>query len=75
MVSYIILMVMDVCLIQCDFLCYFVKKVILLFLDFFKKSNYSEPSLLYFSFNSGSLKPRNLDEFNFILMGLSQVLI
>ena len=44
MVSYIILMVMDVCLIQCDFLCYFVKKVILLFLDFLKKSNYSEPS-------------------------------
>ena len=45
MVSYIILMVMDVCLIQCDFICYFVKKVILLFLDFLKKSNYSEPSL------------------------------
>ena len=46
MVSYIILMVMDVCLIQCDFICYFVKKVILLFLDFLKKSNYSEPSFL-----------------------------
>ena len=45
MVSYIILMVMDVCLIQCDFICYFVKKVILLFLDFLKKSNYSEPSI------------------------------
>ena len=55
MVSYIILMVMDVCLIQCDFLCYFVKKVILLFLDFLKKVIIRNPHYYFYSLKVYSL--------------------